>query len=112
MQKKRAATKKKSKAETFSIVKRAKSFTYAGRGVWLVVQTTQNFWIHLVILFMAIVAGIYFQIPSNDWMLLVFAGGLVLAAEAINTAIEFDIDLSSPRYHPLARDTKDVAAGA
>ncbi len=40
------------------------------------------------------------------------AGGLVLVAEAFNTAIEIDIDLTSPEYHPFARDTKDVAAGA
>jgi diacylglycerol kinase len=45
-------------------------------------------------------------------MLLVFAAGLVLMAEAFNTAIEIDIDLTSPDYHPYARDTKDVAAGA
>ncbi len=32
--------------------------------------------------------------------------------EALNTAIEIDIDLTSPEYHPFARDTKDVAAGA
>ncbi len=36
----------------------------------------------------------------------------VLVAESINTAIEIDIDLTSPQYHPYARDTKDVAAGA
>jgi diacylglycerol kinase len=44
--------------------------------------------------------------------LLVFAGGFVLVAEAFNTAIEIDIDLTSPEYHPYAKDTKDVAAGA
>jgi diacylglycerol kinase len=44
--------------------------------------------------------------------LLVLAAGLVLVAEAVNTAIEIDIDLTSPTYHPYARDTKDVAAGA
>lgn len=109
--KKRATTKKKDEKK-FSIVKRAKSFTYAGRGIWLVLKTTHNFWIHLVVLFAAIVFGILFRISQNDWMLLVFAAGLVLAAEAINTAIEIDIDFVSPRYHPLARDTKDVAAGA
>ena len=32
--------------------------------------------------------------------------------EALNTAIEIDIDLTSPEYHPFARDTKDVAAAA
>lgn len=36
----------------------------------------------------------------------------VLITEAINTAIEFDVDLSSPKYHPYAKDSKDVAAGA
>ena len=40
------------------------------------------------------------------------AAGLVLAAEEFNTAIEIDIDLTSPEFHPFARDTKDVAAGA
>jgi diacylglycerol kinase (ATP) len=96
----------------FSIVKRAKSFTYAGRGVWILVKTTHNAWVHIAVLFVAIIAGFYFRITETDWIFLVFAGGLVLAAEAFNTAIEIDIDLTSPDYHPFARDTKDVAAGA
>ena len=33
-------------------------------------------------------------------------------SEAFNTAIEIDIDLTSPEFHPYAKDTKDVAAGA
>jgi diacylglycerol kinase (ATP) len=99
-------------AGKFSIVKRAKSFTYAGRGVWILVKTTHNAWVHIAILLVAIVAGFYFRISGTDWVFLVFAGGLVLAAEAFNTAIEIDIDLTSPEYHPFARDTKDVAAGA
>jgi undecaprenol kinase len=44
--------------------------------------------------------------------LLVFAMTAVLVAEAFNTAMEIDIDLTSPEEHPYARDTKDVAAGA
>lgn len=98
--------------EEFSLIKRAKSFTYAGRGLWLFVKTTHNAWVHLVILVVAIALGWYLDITVVEWMLLVFAGGLVLAAEAFNTAIEIDIDLTSPEYHPYARDTKDVAAGA
>jgi diacylglycerol kinase len=45
-------------------------------------------------------------------MMLVFASGFVLVSEAFNTAIEIDINLTSPEYHPYARDTKDIAAGA
>ena len=41
-----------------------------------------------------------------------FAIGFVIIAEAFNTAIEIDMDLTSPEYHPYARDTKDVAAAA
>ena len=43
---------------------------------------------------------------------IIFAFSLVLAAEAINTAIEFIVDLVSPDYHPLAGQAKDVAAAA
>lgn len=99
-------------SEPFSLVKRAKGFTHAGRGVWVFLKTTHNAWIHIAILIMAVIAGLCFHITYVDWMLLIFAGGLVLSAEAFNTAIEIDIDLTSPQYHPYARDTKDVAAGA
>jgi diacylglycerol kinase (ATP) len=96
----------------FSFVKRAKSFTHAGRGIWIFVKTTHNAWVHLVVLAAAIFAGIFFGINRVEWVMLAFAGGFVLAAEAFNTAIEIDIDLTSPEFHPYARDTKDVAAGA
>jgi diacylglycerol kinase (ATP) len=96
----------------FSIVKRAKSFTHAGRGVWIVIKTTHNVWVHLFLLCFAVVLGLLFHITQVDWMMLIFAAGLVLSAEAFNTAIEIDIDLTSPDIHPMARDVKDVAAGA
>jgi diacylglycerol kinase len=98
--------------EEFSLLKRAKSFTHAGRGLRLFLKTTHNAWIHIFILILAIGLGIYFNITNIEWMVLVLTGGFVLSAEAFNTAIEIDIDLTSPEYHPYARDTKDVAAGA
>jgi len=36
----------------------------------------------------------------------------VFVSEVFNTAMEIDINLTSPEYHPYARDTKDVSAGA
>ncbi len=96
----------------FSLLKRAQSFSHAGRGVRLFLRTTHNAWIHVLVLLLAIGLGFYFDITHIEWMILVLTGGFVLAAEAFNTAIEIDIDLTSPEYHPYARDTKDVAAGA
>jgi diacylglycerol kinase (ATP) len=101
-----------SQKDGFSIVKRAKSFTHAWRGIAIFLRTTHNAWIQLAILACVTIAGFFFRITPTDWMLLVFVAGLVLMAEAFNTAIEIDIDLTSPEYHPYARDTKDVAAGA
>ncbi len=96
----------------FSIIKRAKSFTHAGRGVFIFIKTTHNAWLHLLILLGAVFLGFFFQITHIDWILLILTAGFVLSAEAFNTAIEIDMDLTSPDFHPYAKDTKDVAAGA
>ena len=98
--------------EQFSLIKRAKSFTHAGRGVFIFIKTTHNAWVHILALISAVALGFYFGITQTEWMFLVFAGGFVFVCEAFNTALEIDIDLTSPEYHPYARDTKDVAAGA
>ena len=95
-----------------TLIKRAKSFAHAGRGIWLFIKTTPNAWIHLLIFTGAIAVGWYVGLTYIEWILLILAGAFVLAAEAFNTAIEIDINLTSPEYHPYARDTKDVAAGA
>lgn len=60
----------------------------------------------------AVFLGIFFNISGMEWIVLILAMTAVLVAESFNTAIEIDIDLTSPQYHPYARDTKDVAAGA
>ncbi len=96
----------------FSLIARAKSFTHAFRGIWILVKTTHNFWIHIFLAVFAICLGFILKISHTEWMVLVLTAGFVLVSEAVNTAIEIDIDLTSPNYHPYAKDTKDVAAGA
>lgn len=102
----------KSDKQKFSIVNRAKSFTHAGRGVWIFFKSTHNAWIEAAILVAAIVLGLHYHLSQIEWAMIILAAGLVIGAEAFNTAIEVDIDLTSPTYHPYARDTKDIAAGA
>lgn len=96
----------------FSIEKRAKGFRYALRGLRVFIWSTHNMWIHIVVAIVVIGLGFIYQLNESEWGLIVFAIGMVMTAEAFNTAIEKDIDLTSPGYHDLARDTKDVAAGA
>lgn len=104
--------KRLSEKRRFSIVERGKSFSFAFRGLKLLIKTQHNSWIQIFLTVLVIFLGLYFSISQIEWMFLVISIGLVLMAEAFNTAFEFDMDLTSPVFHPYARDTKDVAAGA
>ncbi|MFC2967200.1 diacylglycerol kinase family protein [Acidimangrovimonas pyrenivorans] len=88
---------------------RASSFVYAARGL-VVLARQPNAQIHLAATFVVVFAGLALGVGARDWIVLVFAIALVLAAEAINTALERVVDLASPDWSPLARDAKDVAA--
>jgi diacylglycerol kinase len=101
-----------SEKKRFSLITRLKSTNHAWRGLGVFIRTTHNLWIHLFFAVLAIYLGFLFCLSSIEWAIIVFAIGLVIIAEAFNTAIEIDIDLTSPNYHPYARDTKDVAASA
>ncbi len=96
----------------FSIVARIKSTTHAFRGITIFLRTTHNAWMHLFFGVLAIYLGFVLHISNTEWIFIILVIGLVILFEMINTAIEIDIDLTSPTYHPYARDTKDVAAGA
>lgn len=96
----------------FSIIARMKSFIHAWRGIGIFLKTTHNAWIQSVFFLIEIFLAIIFHISNIEWILTILTAGLLLVAEAFNTAIEIDIDLTSPEYHPYARDTKDVSAGA
>jgi diacylglycerol kinase len=91
---------------------RARSFTYAFSGWDYVIRTQKNAWIHALVTIIVIAMGIWLQVSVNDWIILILTITLVWAAEIFNTAIEAAVDLASPRYHPLARISKDVSAAA
>jgi len=102
----------KSEKKRFSFVARVRSANHAWRGIRILLATGHNMWGHLFFTFLAVYLGFLLQVSSFEWLALVLAVGLVWVTEAINTAIEIDMDLTSPDFHPFARDTKDVAAGA
>lgn len=96
----------------FSVIKRAESFTHAGRGLYIFIKSTHNSWIHIVAFILVVLMGFFFHITKIEWAMIFIVSGIVFISEAFNTAIEIDMDLTSPTFHPYAKDTKDVAAGA
>lgn len=91
---------------------RLRSFQHAFSGVGYIIRTQQNSWIHASFTFLVLLMAGWLQLEINQWAILILTITLVWIAELLNTAIEVMVDLVSPGFHPLAKISKDVAAGA
>ena len=91
---------------------RIRSFGYAFRGIWTMLRSQRNAWIHALATVLVIGIGVALRVSNNDWKWLVLAMVSVWGAEALNTALEFLADAAKPEFHPLVKKAKDVAAGA
>jgi len=94
------------------LVGRLKSFVPAFQGIYFLLLHEKNALIHLLATLFAIAMGFILYISSIEWLLVGLAITLVWVAELFNSSIEKLTDLSQPGVHPIARITKDFAAGA
>lgn len=74
------------------------SFVCALRGIWQTIICERNMQIHLACAISAIGLGHFYSLPTSEWIFIILVIGLVLTAEAINTAIECCVDLASPQW--------------
>lgn len=88
------------------------SFRYAFRGIIRTVVSEQNMRFHITAAVVVIATGFYSHITATEWCMVILCIGLVICAEAFNTAIESLTDLIKPEHHPVAGKIKDAAAGA
>lgn len=86
-------------------------FGYAWLGIVYVVRTQRNARVHLAISGVVVALGAALRISRLEWALLLVCMVVVIATEMINTVAEAIVDLTTDRYHPLAKVAKDVAAG-
>ena len=96
----------------FRFTGRIHSFKFAFAGIWTMVRTQHNAWVHAVATVAVVTAGLLFTVSAAEWCWLVLAIMAVWTAEALNTAFEFLADAASPGFHPLVKHSKDVTAGA
>lgn len=88
------------------------SFRYAIAGVQTAVRNERNLKIHLFVATLVIILGLIVQLSMTEWLFVAFAIGGVISLELVNSALERVVDLASSEYHPLAKEAKDIAAGA
>lgn len=91
---------------------RLKGFIYAYRGAFKLITTEHSIITQFCISIIAIIVGFISNISSTEWMFQIFAMGLVLSVEGLNTAIEKIADFIHPDYHEKIGIIKDIAAGA
>lgn len=89
-----------------------KSFWYAIEGLRYLFSKERNFRLHLLALVGVIAGGFYFDITTAEWVAVSLCVGLVMATEALNTAIELVVDELYPDKNPKAKIIKDVSAAA
>jgi diacylglycerol kinase len=94
----------------FNLNERLKSFKNAFSGIPGLLRYEHNARIHLFILIIVLLAGLFLRITSSDWIAIVFASGLVFISECFNTAVEYLSDVVSPEYNEKIKRAKDVAA--
>lgn len=88
------------------------SFRAAGAGVVTAWRKGRNMRFHALAGYTVLVLGYWIGLPRAEYALLMFVVALVAGAELINTAVETAVDLKIDGYHPLAKEAKDIAAGA
>ena len=88
------------------------SFKYAFQGVFSAIKTERNLKIHISIMILVIIAGIFLKISKMEWILWIILFGLEIGGEMLNSAIETVGDIAMPEINPKAKFAKDVAAGA
>ncbi|MDQ7110527.1 MULTISPECIES: diacylglycerol kinase family protein [Staphylococcus] len=89
-----------------------KRFKYAFQGLLVLFNKDKKFLIHIIFACFAILLSFYLKINIVEWFLIIIAIGFVLTFEAMNTALEYVVDLITDEYHELAKKAKDTAAAS
>jgi undecaprenol kinase len=88
------------------------SFQFAVQGIGAALKREQNMRLHFLAALVVIGAGIWSGLSKGEWIIVLLLIGGMVALEMMNSAIERVVDLASPDIHPLAKEAKDIAAGA
>ncbi len=96
--------------KALSIKRLSKSFSYAFLGFKKSFREEANMKVHIIMAILVIICGFLFKVSILEWICLLFAIGLVIGAELLNTAIENLVDLVTLEKNEKAGLIKDVSA--
>ncbi len=88
------------------------SFKYAYEGIVAALKEEPKLIFHLLAGFVVLILSFILRISKEDWIIIIFLIGFVIAVELTNTAIEAVVDAFTDKEHPGAKLAKDISAGA
>lgn len=91
---------------------RFKSVGFAFKGAIKLISTEHSIMVQTTAAVLLVIAGFYFDISHEEWLIQTLAIGLVLGIEGINTAVEKVADFIHPEFHERIGFIKDISAGA
>ena len=91
---------------------RLKSIGFAVKGAYKLITTEHSVMVQFSLAVLLVIAGFYFHLSREEWMMQVLSFGLVLGIESLNTAVEKIADFIHPEFHNRIGFIKDIAAGA
>lgn len=89
-----------------------KGVRFALRGMRLLIASERNFQIQLVCGIAVVILGFLLGLSKHDWVIVLILIGLVLSAEAFNSALERLCNLYTEAHNERIAWIKDVAAAA
>lgn len=99
-------------AKSNFMLRRWRALGHALRGVAFCFSNETHFQLQLVATLLVMLMGLLLGLSKLEWAVVGLCTALVLALEAINTAIEHLCNVLHPHYHPCIKRVKDVSAGA
>ena len=93
-------------------INRIVAVKYAAKGFWILITSENSIIAQVIIGIIMTIVGFLLNISATEWLFQIFAIGLVLVAESLNTAIEKIADFIHPEYHKQIGRIKDISAGA
>ncbi len=88
------------------------SFNYAIAGIVFAIRTQRNMRLHAAAAAVVLVSAVVLGVARWEMVALLFAITFVFVSELVNTAIEGAVDVATVQFDPMAKVSKDVAAGA
>lgn len=91
---------------------RLESLNCAIEGVIYAFKTQRHVRYHYILAVAALLLSLFLKLPLTEFVLFSLSLVVLLFAEMLNTAVEEAVNLIEDRHHIIARNAKDVAAGA